>query len=87
MDKEIITITKEDGKTVITMSEELRYSIWSLVQDWPDIISNDENLKVIMDLNMTKEERIEEITEAFYQIFNTIGTDCETVIRIVDTDK
>lgn len=79
----MITITKENGKTVISISEDLHYSLCDFVQDWPDIISNDENLKIIADLNMTKEERIKEITEAFCQIFNVICADHETVIRVV----
>jgi len=87
MDTKIITITKEDNKTVIEMSAELRYLIWELVSGWPDIISNDENMKIVADLNMTDTEDIKKTTNALYQIFQTIGTNQETVIRIVDTDK
>ena len=85
--KDKVSISKEANKTIIRMNDRLQSQIWKLVKDWPDIISNEENLKIIAGLNFAKTEQIEEITEAFYKIFDAISENTETIIRITNTEN
>ncbi len=85
--KEAISILKEDKTTVIKIDNRLCGDIWHIVKDWPDIISNDENLKILADLNFAKMDQIEEITEAIYQIFKAISENyADVVVRITEAD-
>ena len=83
----MIAHSKENGKAVVSISNDAHYYIWEIVSGWPDIISNEENLKIIADLNMTNTEIMEKTTSALYQIFHTINTDREVIIRVANTDK
>ena len=86
--RETISVSKEGKTTVIQMDNRLCGQIWHLVKDWPDIISNDENLKTIADLNFAKTEQIKEITEAFYQMFNAISeASTEVIVRIIEDES
>lgn len=86
--KDTVSVSKEGKRTVIKMNDRLCGQIWHLVKDWPDIISNEENLKLVSDLNFAKTEQIEEITEVFYQMFKALSESSgEVAIRITDSDN
>ncbi len=86
--KDVVSVSKEGKRTVITMNDRLCGDIWHLIKDWPDIISNDENLQLLADLNFAKAEQIEEITQALYQMFEAISeSHAETVVHITDADN
>ena len=72
MEEQRIVVVKENRKTVIKIGKEAYSQIWNLVKDWPDIISNDENLKLLADLNFVKPEQIKAFTDDIYQIFKAV---------------
>ena len=82
--KDIVTVSKEAGKAVIKMNDRLFHQIWHLVKDWPDIISNEENLKILAELNFARKEEIEELTSALYEIFKTFSCNNEIVVHITE---
>ena len=72
MEEQRIVVVKENRKTVIKIDKEAYSQIWKLVKDWPDIVSNDENLKILADLNLAKPEQIKAFTDDLYQIFKAV---------------
>ena len=84
--KDTVTVSKDAGKAVIKMNDRLCSQIWQLVKDWPDIISNEENLKTLAELNIARKEHIEELTSALYEMFKTISSNNEIVVRITKVE-
>ena len=85
--KDKVSISKEAKKTIIRMNDRLQGQIWKLVKDWPDIISNTENLKILADMNFAKKEEIEELTEAFYEMFKVIASSKEVTICVTKAEE
>ncbi len=82
MEEQRIVVTKEGRKTVIKINKEAASQLWKLVKDWPDIISNEENLKILAELNFAKPEQVKALTADLYQIFKALAESSgETTIR------
>ena len=84
-----ISTKTEDGKDYIQVDEKSVLDAWYLTRDWKDIISNDENLKILADLNMTSPQRIVALTEIVSTIMDEIthhtgNTYHDTVIRVIE---
>ena len=85
--KDKVSISNEAKKTIIRMNDRLQGQIWKFVKDWPDIVSNHENLKILADMNFAKKEEIEELTEAFYEMFKVIASSTEVTIRVTKAEE
>lgn len=79
-----IVVKEEEDKTIIEIDANLEANIYWLVKDWPDIISNEENMKILCELNITSPQRIQELTDAICQISKALNREKDTVIRVVD---
>ena len=63
-----------------------------MTRDWHEIISNDENLKILADLNMTSPQRIVSLTEVISTIMQEVvnykgNTYHDIVIRVVEKES
>ena len=80
-------VLKHEGKQmVVEIDATAKANIWHIVKDWPDIISNEENMKKICDMNFANSEQIEEVTYTIFRLFEVLNVEnpTDTVIRIVE---
>ena len=87
-----ISTKTEDSKIYIQVDEKSALDAWELTRDWDEIISNDENLKILADLNMTSTQRIISLTEVVSIIMQEIvnykdNTYHDIVIRVVEKES
>lgn len=79
-----IVVREEEDKTIIEIDANLEANIYWLVKDWPDIISNEENMKILCKLNYASSQQMQELTDAICQIWKKFSREKDTVIRVVD---
>lgn len=82
-----VKVVRKNEQVNITINYKLWSDITKMVNDWPDIISNEENLKTLADINMTDTKKIIDITNALVMIFSLIGgattNNKEGIIRVL----
>ena len=83
---EKVVLKCEGEQRVIEIDATTKSNVWHLVKDWPDIISNEENIKKLCDINFANSEEIEELTEVIYQLFKALNVEnpTDTVIRVIE---
>jgi len=65
-----MNVIRNDGQVTVSVNRDLLADIYAVIKDWPDIISNEENLKQIASLNMCNAEQIVNMTNAIYAMFS-----------------
>ena len=65
-----VNVIRNDGQVTVSVNRDLLADIYAVIKDWPDIISNEENLKQIASLNMCNAEKIVNMTNAIYAMFS-----------------
>ncbi len=82
-----VKVVRKNEQVNITIDYKLWSDITKIINDWPDIIANEENLKTLADLNMTNTKKIIDITNALVMIFSLIGgattNNKEGIIRVL----
>jgi len=83
---EKVVLKCEGEQRVIEIDATTKANVWHLVKDWPDIISNEENMKKLCDMNFSNSEEIEELTGTIYQLFKALNVEnpADIVIRVVE---
>lgn len=67
-----ITLCNQDGRTVVSVDGRFWSDLNDIIKDWPLIISNEKNLKILADLNMCDSQKIIDLTNAICKIFESV---------------